>query len=172
MSVFQSEFLSKTLVYSFLVHLFLIFFCFFVFVSSRRWITFSTPIVLVPWCWIFVSFFFSFFIALLFLARKRKAAFRNFFSVSLLKKFLCFSSPDVNMVAEPKPHQVGRKRQSVTKTGNDCWWVLCQTHICSFFFFFSLPLVVFSLLYTTTFTNPFSRRCQMALLSFYFSPGL
>ncbi|CAG0921494.1 unnamed protein product [Notodromas monacha] len=28
---------------------------------------------------------------------------------------------DVNMVAEPKPHQVGRKRQNVTKTGNDCY---------------------------------------------------
>lgn len=26
---------------------------------------------------------------------------------------------DVNMVAEPKPHQVGRKRQNITKTGND-----------------------------------------------------
>lgn len=26
------------------------------------------------------------------------------------------------MVAEPKPHQTGRKRQNVTKTGND-WWV-------------------------------------------------
>ncbi|XP_055687589.1 uncharacterized protein LOC129792514 [Lutzomyia longipalpis] len=26
---------------------------------------------------------------------------------------------DVNMVAEPKPHQIGRKRQNVTKTGND-----------------------------------------------------
>lgn len=26
---------------------------------------------------------------------------------------------DVNMVAEPKPHQVGRKRQNVSKTGND-----------------------------------------------------
>nr|XP_050867756.1 uncharacterized protein LOC127071942 isoform X2 [Vespula vulgaris] len=26
---------------------------------------------------------------------------------------------DVNMVAEPKPHQTGRKRQNVTKTGND-----------------------------------------------------
>ncbi|KOX71557.1 hypothetical protein WN51_02428 [Melipona quadrifasciata] len=26
----------------------------------------------------------------------------------------------VNMVAEPKPHQTGRKRQNVTKTGNDC----------------------------------------------------
>ncbi|KAK1130128.1 hypothetical protein K0M31_019812 [Melipona bicolor] len=24
------------------------------------------------------------------------------------------------MVAEPKPHQTGRKRQNVTKTGNDC----------------------------------------------------
>lgn len=29
----------------------------------------------------------------------------------------CFS--DVNMVAEPKPHQTGRKRQNVAKTGND-----------------------------------------------------
>lgn len=29
---------------------------------------------------------------------------------------------DVNMVAEPKPHQTGRKRQNITKTGND-WWV-------------------------------------------------
>ncbi|GAB0100359.1 uncharacterized protein DMENIID0001_163880 [Sergentomyia squamirostris] len=28
---------------------------------------------------------------------------------------------DVNMVAEPKPHQIGRKRQNVTKTGNDCY---------------------------------------------------
>ncbi|KYM76005.1 Heterogeneous nuclear ribonucleoprotein C [Atta colombica] len=27
---------------------------------------------------------------------------------------------DVNMVAEPKPHQTGRKRQNVSKTGNDC----------------------------------------------------
>lgn len=26
---------------------------------------------------------------------------------------------DVNMVAEPKPHQTGRKRQNVSKTGND-----------------------------------------------------
>ncbi|XP_049828605.1 RNA-binding protein Raly-like isoform X1 [Schistocerca gregaria] len=26
---------------------------------------------------------------------------------------------DVNLVAEPKPHQTGRKRQNVTKTGND-----------------------------------------------------
>lgn len=26
---------------------------------------------------------------------------------------------DVNMVAEPKPHQTGRKRQNLTKTGND-----------------------------------------------------
>nr|XP_012230769.1 PREDICTED: uncharacterized protein LOC105677038 isoform X1 [Linepithema humile] len=26
---------------------------------------------------------------------------------------------DVNMVAEPKPHQTGRKRQNITKTGND-----------------------------------------------------
>ncbi|XP_043286255.1 uncharacterized RNA-binding protein C3H8.09c isoform X2 [Venturia canescens] len=26
---------------------------------------------------------------------------------------------DVNMVAEPKPHQTGRKRQNMTKTGND-----------------------------------------------------
>lgn len=26
---------------------------------------------------------------------------------------------DVNMVAEPKPHQIGRKRQNVSKTGND-----------------------------------------------------
>lgn len=27
--------------------------------------------------------------------------------------------PDVNMVADPKPHQTGRKRQNVAKTGND-----------------------------------------------------
>nr|XP_029710347.1 heterogeneous nuclear ribonucleoprotein C-like [Aedes albopictus] len=26
---------------------------------------------------------------------------------------------DVNMVAEPKPHQTGRKRQNKSKTGND-----------------------------------------------------
>ncbi|KAK3932253.1 RNA-binding protein Raly [Frankliniella fusca] len=26
---------------------------------------------------------------------------------------------DVNMVADPKPHQTGRKRQNVAKTGND-----------------------------------------------------
>lgn len=26
---------------------------------------------------------------------------------------------DVNLVAEPKPHQVGRERQNVSKTGND-----------------------------------------------------
>lgn len=26
---------------------------------------------------------------------------------------------DVNMVAEPKSHQVGRSRQNVNKTGND-----------------------------------------------------
>jgi len=30
-----------------------------------------------------------------------------------------FLFADVNMVAEPKPHQTGRKRQNVTKTGND-----------------------------------------------------
>lgn len=37
---------------------------------------------------------------------------------------MCFCRfvADVNMVAEPKPHQTGRKRQNVTKTGND-WWV-------------------------------------------------
>lgn len=37
---------------------------------------------------------------------------------------------DVNMVAEPKPHQTGRKRQNVTKTGND-WWVFiwCIAHL-------------------------------------------
>lgn len=29
------------------------------------------------------------------------------------------SIADVNMVAEPKAHQIGRKRQNVTKTGND-----------------------------------------------------
>ncbi|KAG5313560.1 HNRPC protein, partial [Pseudoatta argentina] len=29
---------------------------------------------------------------------------------------------DVNMVAEPKPHQTGRKRQNVSKTGNDCYY--------------------------------------------------
>lgn len=40
---------------------------------------------------------------------------------------------DVNMVAEPKPHQIGRKRQNVTKTGND-WdyyydrWVVSLLH--------------------------------------------
>ncbi|OXU28117.1 hypothetical protein TSAR_012676 [Trichomalopsis sarcophagae] len=28
---------------------------------------------------------------------------------------------NVNMVAEPKPHQTGRKRQNMTKTGNDCY---------------------------------------------------
>lgn len=33
-----------------------------------------------------------------------------------------FFFADVNMVAEPKPHQTGRKRQNVTKTGND-WYV-------------------------------------------------
>ncbi|KAL1130786.1 hypothetical protein AAG570_012027 [Ranatra chinensis] len=27
---------------------------------------------------------------------------------------------NVNMVAEPKPHQTGRKRQNMAKTGNDC----------------------------------------------------
>lgn len=26
---------------------------------------------------------------------------------------------DVNMVAEPKAHQIGRNRQNITKTGND-----------------------------------------------------
>ena len=26
---------------------------------------------------------------------------------------------DVNMVAEPKAHQTGRKRQNINKTGND-----------------------------------------------------
>lgn len=38
------------------------------------------------------------------------------------KQFLLFrpsNIADVNMVAEPKPHQIGRKRQNVTKTGND-----------------------------------------------------
>jgi len=35
----------------------------------------------------------------------------------LIKKSFVFS--DVNMVAEPKPHQTGRKRQNVSKTGND-----------------------------------------------------
>lgn len=29
---------------------------------------------------------------------------------------------DVNMVAEPKAHQIGRNRQNVTETGND-WYV-------------------------------------------------
>lgn len=33
-----------------------------------------------------------------------------------------FSRTDVNMVAEPKAHQIGRNRQNVTKTGND-WYV-------------------------------------------------
>lgn len=32
---------------------------------------------------------------------------------------------DVNMVAEPKPHQTGRKRQNVAKTGND--WTTTMT---------------------------------------------
>lgn len=43
--------------------------------------------------------------------------------LSFLFLFLFFLSPvlttDVNMVAEPKAHQTGRKRQNVTKTGND-----------------------------------------------------
>lgn len=38
-----------------------------------------------------------------------------------LQKVLLVS--DVNMVAEPKPHQTGRKRQNVAKTGND-WYVI------------------------------------------------
>ncbi|KYM95601.1 hypothetical protein ALC62_13716 [Cyphomyrmex costatus] len=33
---------------------------------------------------------------------------------------VCGTSGNVNMVAEPKPHQTGRKRQNVSKTGNDC----------------------------------------------------
>ncbi|XP_067613387.1 transcription factor mef2A [Eurosta solidaginis] len=36
---------------------------------------------------------------------------------------------DVNMVAEPKPHQVGRKRQNPTKTGND--WDYFYDSYCS-----------------------------------------
>ncbi|TMW52549.1 hypothetical protein DOY81_002374 [Sarcophaga bullata] len=34
-------------------------------------------------------------------------------------KMVLSQTLDVNMVAEPKPHQVGRKRQNVNKTGND-----------------------------------------------------
>lgn len=36
--------------------------------------------------------------------------------------FLCLFHDffsDVNLVAEPKPHQTGRKRQNLSKTGND-----------------------------------------------------
>lgn len=40
----------------------------------------------------------------------------------MLKFITFFFFADVNMVAEPKPHQTGRKRQNVTKTGND-WYV-------------------------------------------------
>uniref|UniRef100_A0A1A9WD11 RRM domain-containing protein n=1 Tax=Glossina brevipalpis TaxID=37001 RepID=A0A1A9WD11_9MUSC len=36
---------------------------------------------------------------------------------------------DVNMVAEPKPHQIGRKRQNVNKTGND--WDYFYDSYCS-----------------------------------------
>lgn len=46
-------------------------------------------------------------------------------SIIVILKFLKYSYPfvlrakDVNIVAEPKEHQVGRKRQNNTKTGND-----------------------------------------------------
>lgn len=45
-------------------------------------------------------------------------------ALPLLKHFRFSLSlfADVNMVAEPKAHQIGRKRQNVSKTGND-WWV-------------------------------------------------
>lgn len=54
-------------------------------------------------------------------------------ALPLLKHFLSFLTlfvslflfADVNMVAEPKAHQIGRKRQNVSKTGND-WWVQNQ----------------------------------------------
>ena len=36
-----------------------------------------------------------------------------------ITRIFIISVADVNMVAEPKPHQTGRKRQNVTKTGND-----------------------------------------------------
>lgn len=40
-------------------------------------------------------------------------------TLSLSLSFAGVCIADVNMVAEPKPHQIGRKRQNVTKTGND-----------------------------------------------------
>lgn len=55
--------------------------------------------------------------------KKRKMSVANknscdfvIYSFSLLVNIILV---DVNMVAEPKPHQIGRKRQNITKTGND-----------------------------------------------------
>ncbi|XP_037908900.1 uncharacterized protein LOC119650318 isoform X1 [Hermetia illucens] len=55
---------------------------------------------------------------------------------------------DVNMVAEPKPHQIGRKRQNVTKTGND--WDYYYDSYCA------------SALFPTTGPRPMKRQRLMA----------
>lgn len=34
---------------------------------------------------------------------------------------------DVNLVAEPKPHQIGKKRPNVAKSSGD-WWVFISRH--------------------------------------------
>lgn len=36
-----------------------------------------------------------------------------------LETVLINNFSDVNLVCEPKPHQIGRKRQNLSKTGND-----------------------------------------------------
>ncbi|XP_031620081.1 hybrid signal transduction histidine kinase E [Contarinia nasturtii] len=54
---------------------------------------------------------------------------------------------DVNMVAEPKPHQIGRKRQNITKTGND--WDYYYDSYCA------------STLFSTTSPRPIKRQRLM-----------
>lgn len=51
----------------------------------------------------------------------------------MIRSIILFA--DVNMVAEPKPHQTGRKRQNVTKTGND-WYVYMYLYYYKTFYIF------------------------------------
>lgn len=64
---------------------------------------------------------------------------------------------DVNMVAEPKPHQIGRKRQNVSKTGNDWYVILLVFHMenakLHFCILFKFIVIKFKWIFIIKFSN-------------------
>lgn len=90
--------------------------------------------------------------------RERFSAWCDFqaFSCRFFDLWLPFFA-DVNLVAEPKPHQIGRKRSNVAKAGGD-WWVpatfLLQTVFSLFFvkniwfYFFCLNIYIYFIYYS------------------------